>query len=76
MCHTSQLAESPYKPFILVELRQVEFAFISIGQHHPAIAWHLIYNINPIFCFHILISPIFFFNIFHQNLTISETHEL
>ena len=76
MSNTSQLAKSSYKPFILVELRQVEFAFISIDQHHSAIAWHSINYIIPIICFHILISPIFFFNIFHQNLTISETHEL
>ena len=54
MSNASQLAESPYKPFILVELRQMELAFISIDQHHPAIAWHLIYNIIPIFCFHII----------------------
>ena len=54
MSNTSQLTESPYKPFIIVELRQVEFAFISIYQHHSAIAWHCIYNIIPILCFHII----------------------
>ena len=56
MSNTSQLAESSYKPFMLVELSQVEFTFISIDQHHPAIAWHLINYINPIFCFHIILT--------------------
>lgn len=52
MRYAYYLAKASDNPLIPIELSQMKFTFISMHQHHSAIARHLINNAYPIFRFH------------------------